>query len=458
MSRPFSRLLLGIAILTLSTVAAFGQEVSPYSRYGLGELESSDFTASRAMGSLGSIYHSPLMVNHTNPASYSFLNTQHFGDKKLATLEAGFRYGVSSLTAKDSTYKTGDGFIDYLTFAFPIGKKIGVSAGLVPFSKMNYNFTQSVADSNAGSYNRFYNGQGRLYEAYLGAGYRVFGADTQRHMLTLGANFNVLFGKMRYSEVINFPDSITYFNTRKNIDSHVTDFIFDIGGQYMFRINRRDSSFFQKSKEKQQDTHLVLGLYGSLPVNHAATIDENFDRLAYTSSNGLSIIDTLSFSATTKQKLNTPIKIGAGIGFDHGFSWQFGVDVNYTIWSGLVDINQEGVKLRNQLRVAIGSEVVPRSEKKMFLYRTFYRLGAYYDGGYITLNGQDIKEYGFTFGLGIPLMTETQAGALSLPYMNLSFSVGSRGTNTANLISERFFRGSVSFTLNGRWFNKYQYD
>ena len=449
MSHPFGRLILGLACC-FTTLFAAAQEVSPYSRYGLGDVQTTDFSAAKAMGGVSATYNSVLQPNYSNPASYSSVS--------LSTFEVGLSYGTKTLKLRDTTFKAGDAFLDYLAISLPVGKRAGISAGLVPFSKMDYNFSQSQTDTNVGSYKRLFTGNGRTYEAYIGGAYRVVGKDTSRHNLSIGLNTNVLFGKLLYSEALYFPDSNNALSSRRNVETHVTDIIFDLGFQWKIRLNKLDSFMVNNVRRAKPNTFITIGGYARLPINRAATIEETYDRLT-TTGGTVSVIDTLSFSAVDHRKLNTPPKVGFGIALSRGFNWTVGVDASYTMWSSFKDVN-ETVNFRNDIRLAVGAEIRPKNakEKRNFLARTYYRLGGYYDNGYLTLNGQDIKEYGFTFGLGIPLPSENRVYGLKFPFLNVSFDVGTRGTNSANLIQETYFKGTISLTLNGKWFEPRKYD
>ena len=60
--------LLGTFFLVANKVSA--QENSPYSRYGLGDLNNNQNTVNRGMGGVSQAYSDPQSVNFVNPASY----------------------------------------------------------------------------------------------------------------------------------------------------------------------------------------------------------------------------------------------------------------------------------------------------------------------------------------------------------------------------------------------------
>ncbi len=79
--------------------------------------------------------------------------------------------------------------------------------------------------------------------------------------------------------------------------------------------------------------------------------------------------------------------------------------------------------------------------------RVVYRAGFRMEETGITVNGQDINEFGISFGVGLPV------GRL-FSNVNLGFEVGSRGTKDAGLIQENFFNAFLSLSLNDKWFQK----
>jgi len=68
----------------------------------------------------------------------------------------------------------------------------------------------------------------------------------------------------------------------------------------------------------------------------------------------------------------------------------------------------------------------------------------------MVVNNTDIKNFGITFGVGLPL--STAAGGFS--NINLGFEVGKRGTTEMMLIEENYFKINLGLSLNDKWFLK----
>jgi len=74
----------------------------------------------------------------------------------------------------------------------------------------------------------------------------------------------------------------------------------------------------------------------------------------------------------------------------------------------------------------------------------------YEDTG-LVINGEDINEFGISFGVGLPV------GKL-FSNVNVGFEIGKRGTVNAGLVQENFFNTFISLSLNDKWFIKTLYD
>src|ERR1700752_1548598 len=113
----------------VSVTSSFAQTVtsSPYSRYGIGELQPGTFGQNIAMGHTGVGFSNPYNINPVNPASYYSI--------KLTTLEAAFNANFFTYKTTNDVQKANSTSLTYLALGFPIwAGKIGASAGLTPYS------------------------------------------------------------------------------------------------------------------------------------------------------------------------------------------------------------------------------------------------------------------------------------------------------------------------------------
>ena len=85
-----------------------------------------------------------------------------------------------------------------------------------------------------------------------------------------------------------------------------------------------------------------------------------------------------------------------------------------------------------------------------FFDRVTYRAGLKYIDGALQVNGQDIKDFGINFGLGIPV------GRISK--VNIGLEFGQRGTNDFGLIKENYLNLMIGVSLNDLWFIRSMYN
>lgn len=474
--------------LTVSLLALFfclslaAQEVSPYSRYGIGDLSRQSFAASKALGGLSAAYQSPYNLNYRNPASYGALS--------FTSLEMGVRFRTTNLATIDSSYQTGDGFIDYLALGIPFtpnktGRvQIGGSVGLIPLSQMNYNIQRNLTDTNGIALSNLFSGQGRTYDLYFGTGVQISGRDTMvlhikensrdtifgLNKFSIGLNAAYRFGTLSYGEVLILEETSGTLNSRKNTSVRLNDMVLTGGMQYRFLLNRKkisgeyayhDSLALGKQRKRLEYDKLVfmtIGAYVNSPLNLKAGINSTYDRF-YRTSTGVLTIDTVFEVEGGKQALNLPMTVGVGAAFGNDQKWLLGFDLAYTNWSNFSPILNPAT-FNDTWRTTVAFEYTPDLDnQKSVIKRMSYRFGGYYDTGYLTLKGQQISEYGITFGFGMPLgKPDRQSWSSGISYLNISFEVGGRGTTQQDLIRETYFGGTVGILLNDRWFKPAKYD
>ncbi len=451
-----------IVVLAMAGTFAQAQEISPYSRFGMGDITSPDFAASRSLGGLSAAYRSPFNINFANPASYSQLS--------FVTFEIGVQANNRWLTTQNNSYTAGDGFLDYLALAFPFRKNGTLSVGLVPYSSMRYDLQSNHTDSSGANFTRLYSGRGRTYDLYAGYSHIVFQKDTNYTLLqnlSLGANVAYRFGQMRYGEVLTLADNNTSLSARRNATLRVNDLVVTVGAQYRLCLNcpvtPEDSVALKasldaagKTVEKWQPIYITFGAYGGTPSNFNSNVSSVFDRFVVSGSN-VTTLDTISSTDGEKIKLKMPAQFGFGAMIGNDVKWNIGLDFKYTLWDGFNGISDNN-PLKNSFRVGGGIEYRPNIEGRGFVRRTQYRVGGYYDSGYLDINGQNISEFGMTLGLGIPLRPLNKG----FDQVNIGLAAGSRGTTSSGLLQETFVKVSVGILLNSagadRWFVKRKYD
>ena len=174
-------LILALAIIAVAPVVAQNGTMTPYSAYGLGVLRDRATSTQRAMGGVGYAMNSGRQINAMNPASYAAMDSLTFlFDMGIDATMMWQNEDQNGTRVKDNQFGGG---LDYVTMQFPLGKYMGGSVGLVPYSSVGYSFGSQIEngiDSRQGS--------GSLNELYLGVAGRPFKG------FTIGFNFSYLFG------------------------------------------------------------------------------------------------------------------------------------------------------------------------------------------------------------------------------------------------------------------------
>ena len=85
-----------------------------------------------------------------------------------------------------------------------------------------------------------------------------------------------------------------------------------------------------------------------------------------------------------------------------------------------------------------------------------YRVGAYYNTLPYTAGGEQVTDFGTTFGLGLPIAVRS-----SVSSVNFGFSFGQRGVSDATQLKEQYYGINFGITISpvgDRWFQKSKLD
>jgi hypothetical protein len=470
---------------------------SPYSRFGLGELNQNTFAHNQAMGGTcialkpDSLF--PIMINVGNPASYSLI--------KFATFEVGGNFNTSIFTSTSSPQVTKwNTNFNYGTLGFPIRTTGGAVLGIMPYTNVGYTFQNKVAEPGIGDVTYNYNGEGGFNKVFIGYGvmpfkqsvvkfrkrqakkllndpaYRISkGSYKFKELMnelasdfSIGANANYIFGStLNYADA-RYPNSLTYYNTIREKTVRINDFTGNFGIQTGFtrdsaRVKRKDTNNVTIGGYKRalnEKVKFVFGYY--MALNN--TIKARYDLVSYNyflNANG-SIVpkDTVLKFLDQNGNITLPLEQGFGIGIKKGEKLNVVLDYAITDWSHFKMFDYAN-ELKNNMRASIGFNYVPDKYvlgKGTYFKRTQYRAGAFYNSGFLDINKTLITTYGVSAGLSLPIGIRSGTGL-----MNIGVQYGVTGTHNNNLIKENFIHVNFGFTFNSTyledlWFRKFKYD
>lgn len=409
----------------LSTYAQNNNTSSPFSRFGLGELNPYSYGRSSAMGgaSLGSRH--AVQINSANPASYSAIDSLSF------IFDFGIDGTFSNYKSNSGSRNTNDINFRYFSLTWPITKWLGAGMGLQPFSDMGYEVAFSDSIPGIGNTHQSYYGEGSSSKAFFGA------SVTPIKGLSVGANLNYIFGRLSKNSKYEFEDP-TFFNRTKTENTRLRDFTLTYGLQYDLKLKKNHYLGIGVIFEKQSDFAVLYQAleYKTIVIGSSVLSDE---------------LDS-TFKSESKQIMKMPSTIGVGLSYNQLNKLEVNADYYHAAWSkssfpGKVD------ELTSDLnRVSAGVEYIPDAFSiRSYFKRVRYRIGIHQESSYLKINDHQIKETGISMGAGFPLPKSKSTA-------NFAIEFGRKGTTSDNLVQNNYTRFSLYLNFYDYWFFKRKFD
>ncbi len=399
---------------------------SPYSRFNLGSMEPAGSFRSTGMGGIGTGIRDNTSVCFLNPASYSSIDTNSF------VFDFGLDYGLSYLSDGSNHYYSNDMNFDHILLGFPVIKGLGVAAGIIPFSNGYYRIKETINSADpeydpiTGGYISVHAGEGSLSKFFVGSGINI------TKYLSAGINLNLIFGNIRRLNEIDFTDYYNVFHNNTTEKLHIAGINLEYGVQVIAPF--KDGYFINAGVSLSSGTH-----YKSV-----------YENIAYLFS-AYSTIDTL-YHITDSTKAYLPGTMRAGLSFGKKNKFTAGFDYSESKWSKAVIPGSAGY-LGNTRSYRFGVEYIPdKFSNYSFVKRVEYRAGAHIEDTYLVIDGEQVRETGFSLGVGMPMRR-------SLSRANFFFDYSKRsGSGNSSLHTEDIFTVGASLNLYDFWFLKRKYD
>ena len=436
-----------IVFITIIAIQGNAQEslASPYSFYGIGSLKFKGTVENRSMGGL-SIYTDSIHINLRNPAGYTGKNLEAFNNQnRPVKFTVGGSHSNINLESSTSSDESSATSFDYFALSVPMGK-FGFGFGLLPYTSVGYKL-ESFNDSGE-TLNRF-NGKGGVNKVFFGLGYQI------TDQLSIGVDANYNFGNIQNSTVEFLYDSdgvLTSYQSRENNRSDLSGLNFNIGLFYKTMISKR--------------LELSSGVTFSPESSLASNNERTFSTITISGTTGQEfVINTLDAnlvaSGLAKTDLILPSKLSFGAGIGEPRKWFAGAEYTMLKTSNFSNALYESTTTayEDASTFSFGGFYIPQynsfsSYFKRLVYRAgmrFETTGLVFTSADPNANSESIKEFGISFGIGLPVGN-------GLSNANLGFEIGQRGTTNNNLIQENFINFQLSLSLNDRWFVKRKYD
>lgn len=436
-----------ILFIAILSQTSFAQNYynSPYTRYGIGDLINTGFAANRSMGgsAIALRYHN--QINYLNPAAYTSQDTNSF------LFQAGFNAKFVNVETINSSDQSNNMNIEYLAIGVPIKKWLNVSAGLVPYSRIQYNLTQSSDSVSTGeNHTKDYSGFGGFNEFYVGAGL------TLMKTVSLGVNFKYLFGSLDrksssyLSETATSSSSIAfpaYYSAKIENEKNIiaSDFYSTLGIQIHPTINEKHT--------------LIIGATLDAKVNIDIK-EKDKTRRINTAADDSDVykVDTITIDEI-ENTVTLPNKLGFGISYSYNDQYLITADYITQDWTGM-NIAESNFTNGKYNSYRFGLEYVPspanNKARVNYFERIHYRAGGYYTESYLYYNNSSILNKGVSVGLGLPMKNSRNMFAGSA--LNIGYQFGIRGTTDNGLIKETYHMVTLGLTLHDFWFFKPKYN
>ena len=462
-----------IALSIFSFLAFQAQETSftPYSRFGIGDLSANQFNRQFSMGGTGIAVYDYYGINPMNPGTYSYINE--------ATFELGMVSNWFSLESQSEVVNGNVSRVNHVALGLPIrSKKIGITFGLLPLSRIGYNISSSDSISDF-AFTQENLGSGGLNKLQLGLAKRFeFNRDTVKfnkqnfnyyyNSFSVGFNFDYVFGNRTNVSRSIFDPGLGAINTQISKIDNTSDIMFDLGVVY---------STWIKKRELNDDTQIKLNLGGSFTPNTKLRSRRSRIVESFITSNAVEFtVDSILSEEDNRGEINLPMEFGLGAALEI-YNKSEGIlvlaaDYKYRPWEEYYEEfaeRQVFTELVNSSEFSVGFEFSPKWKLGKaganiswdnYFQSLNYRAGAYLRQGYLNIEGEEFSESGINFGIGLPLVRARSRDTQS--EINFGFGLSQRGSLDNALIKENNFELFIGVRLNPdrfqRWFVQRKYD
>lgn len=429
-----------IVLFTVITTVSFAQQNSPYSRFGIGQLQPKEQAHLRAMGYISSAYVDSVSTNLANPAT--------LGAKQLSSFDIGLNLNYRTIKDQNTKADYTEGGVSYLAYSFPVNKKKtwGMAVGAQPLSSKRYDVTTASVND---TYFRDFEGNGNTYKLFLQNGVEV--AENFR----VGVDAGIFFGTLKDDTYNNYLSTgANSFGRRTK--QKLRGYEFNLGTQY--------------TADLKDGLDLTLGGTYQLEskINNTVTNEDFFYTISSSEKleNGLiKVLGRTEFGRetnTNKTELTLPSRATFGAFLRKPEKWSLGVDAKFGLWEDFKTVNDDSNNnYQNEMEFNLGGSFIPKYRNPKKVYEAFeYRYGGYYKQSYLSILGQSINDYGFTLGSSFPIKRNIPGQRVrSIPSsIDLGINIGQMGTIENNLVQDSYIKGTVGLNLNDIWFQKRKYD
>jgi hypothetical protein len=393
-----------------------------YSGIGFGIPADPKSPFSEGMGLTGVSTYTNLSPSISNPA--------HWGI--VGFTQGSVSVGVNNFNASDNFSSAKGTLIAIQNFqaVIPVLRnRLGVSVAFTPVTRSDFqlfnegsfdpvdglnldpvNFVSSTLST--GGVNRFEAGAGYRLASNLSVGYAI--------------SVNLL---SQQQEITTGFSNASYRGTVTNRDIEGTG------------IGHRFGIFFNKGSVFRNNDQVSIGATVSLPVSIDGERSINTFRIV---ENRRALIELNENSPDREGRIQLPLEFNVGLTYNLSRFVNVGTEVQFQDW-GKAEFSfnpTQEAYFKERVRAGLGVQYHPyRADQAAgFLSNFKYGVGATYDTGHLSINGQDIETLFLNAGIG--LISNRAASSI-----DLNFHYGIRGTQSSDLVKENIWGFTLSLNL-----------
>ena len=413
-----------LLVLCSFSIRAQNEIVSPYSSYGIGLINRSSNGILDAMGGVSYAIQNPYYINFRNPASYAAFDSLSFvADAAVSIYTSTMQQ--NNITQRNTYAKPG-----YIAIGLPVTPHWRTSLGIVPFSSIGYSIESTQQIENVGSVDYKYSGKGGINRLYWGNAFKICKG------LTIGLNADYIFGSI-------FANSNTEFGGDNKLNTYIND-VYKVNGIY---LTGGIQYFFDIKENHKMGIGLIYSNTAYIWAKEQLLINSYSGNFVSTT-----IYDTILYNNNLKGTLKIPQSVGVGLSYTFKEKMTIAADVT---WQNFVKFKfmKPSESFKNSISTSLGVQYIPSPMSNKFFRRMAFRAGGKYSTGELLIKNKPISELGVCVGVGIPLNTFNTHSSV-----NFMFEYGKIGTLANDLIRQNYFRFSLCFTLQERWYQRVKLD
>lgn len=403
MSRRFWYIFVVLIALVGVNASAQNNTSSPFSCFGLGDINDNVPNSYCAMGGVGIGMRGRKVICPAQPASYTACDSLTFMFD-LAASVLWTRYGDDA-----GTRNKVNGNLEYINLQFPLYKRwVAFSAGLLPYSSVGYDLQLSDSLNTSYHYTSTYFGNGGISQVYGGLSVNVL------DWLALGFNCYYMFGDVVNTRSVSFTETEVKSVVQAS-STTVSSVRFREGLQLFHQFGKHD---------------ITLGaIFENKCTLHSDYVVAESSQL-----------DTVGVATNI---MEIPMMWGVGASYCWDNRLTVGFDFSRTYWADTKRIEDIIEPLRNRNRYALGVEYRHNPIGRNYADRIYWRLGCNVADSYVT--SMTRPDMSVSIGIGLPLRNSSTV-------FNASIEYGHRG-NVASL-REDYMRLTINASICENWFFK----